>query len=409
MKDMPEGWKWLDLESILLLIRNGTSADQNKDNLGYPVTRIETISEGLINPAKIGYVQEKYNKISNYKLIPGDILFSHINSVEHIGKTAIYEGVPTELYQGMNLLLLRLNPKIAVPKYLLYYLKSSPIRKYFQTRCKKAVNQASINQKTIIKIRVPVPPLIAQKKIAAILDKAEETKRLRAQADEIAGKLIQSVFLEMFGDPVENPKGWKLATLESLCDEIYRYPTFYGFDYSENGIPVVRISNIHSDGMLDSDLSNYAFIAPEISKKFPRTILELNDILMAVRGDGSTAKRIGMVNHMAIVGSNISPNLIRFKTSGHMLNPFFFFYLLISKSGQKLLERYVTRTAKKTITATELKKIKIILPPLPLQQKFEVTVKRIRFIEQNQTCSYQEIDNLFNILMQKAFIGGLVA
>ena len=219
-RDLPEGWKWFDLENILILVKNGISSDQNKDQLGYPITRIETISDGLINPERIGYVQEKSQKIINYKMVPGDILFSHINSVEHIGKTAIYEGVPEELYHGVNLLLLRPNTEIVFPKYLFYYMNSTVVRKYFQTRCKKAVNQASINQKAIVKIKVPVPSLIVQKQIVAILEKVGETKRLRAQADEMAGRLIENVFLDMFGDPSRNPNLWEIKRIDEVAERI---------------------------------------------------------------------------------------------------------------------------------------------------------------------------------------------
>lgn len=159
---LPEAWEWKRLGEILELIRNGISTKQNEEKEGYPVTRIETISKGKIDREKIGYVREDYNTILKYKMISGDILFSHINSAEHIGKTAIFENESDELYQGVNLLLLRPNKNIVFPKYLLFYLKEPEVRKYFETRCKKAVNQASLNQKDIIQLKIPLPPLPTQ-------------------------------------------------------------------------------------------------------------------------------------------------------------------------------------------------------------------------------------------------------
>jgi type I restriction enzyme S subunit len=256
-------------------------------------------------------------------------------------------------------------------------------------------------------LKIPIPPLETQCKIVAILEKAEETKRLRMQADELTSQLLQSVFLEMFGDPVKNPKGWEISTLESLCSELYRYPTFYGFEYSKTGVPVVRIGNICSNGSLDPDVSNYVFIESELNENFPRTILEFNDIVMAVRGDGSTAKRIGLISTVNLVGANISPNLLRFKTKDKILNPLFLFNLMISDGGQRLLEKHVTRTAKKTITAKRIKKILIPLPPISLQQKFAQIVEKVESMRQNQKQSQQELDNLFNSLTQKAFKGEL--
>ena len=124
---------------------------------------------------------------------------------------------------------------------------------------------------------------------------------------------------------------------------------------------------------------------------------------MAVRGDGSTAKRIGLVNTNNLVGANMSPNLIRFKANIVILNPLYLFKTMTSDSGQKLLGKYVTRTAKKTITAKDIKEIPIPLPPLPLQQKFARIVETIESMRQNQNQSKQQIDYLFNTLLQKAF------
>jgi type I restriction enzyme, S subunit len=293
---------------------------------------------------------------------------------------------------------------VVINEYLMYALKSIDLSSYLSGTTRPKLTQGAMRQ-----ISIPIPESIkTQHLIVAILSKAEEIKRLRAQADQLTYKMIQSVFFDMFGDPENNQKGWRVESLDSLCDELYRYPTFYGFDYIENGTPVVRISNILSDGFLDPIIANYASIDKEINRRFPRTILELNDILMAVRGDGSTAKRIGIVDQSSLVGSNISPNLIRFKTSKNKLNAIFLFYLLTSAGGQRLLEKYVTRTAKKTITAGEIKRIKIICPPISIQHDFEKVVRKAWSIKQEQKRSRTIADNFLDSLYQKAFTGELV-
>ena len=97
-----------------------------KKNL-LPITRIETISEGVINPEKVGYIETSSKNKSN-ALMQDDILLSHINSRKHVGKTAIYEGQPPVLIHGMNLL--RIVPKNSILPYFLYYFfnKLSVIR-----------------------------------------------------------------------------------------------------------------------------------------------------------------------------------------------------------------------------------------------------------------------------------------
>jgi len=167
---IPKEWKVVRLGDVLDLLRNGLVTKQNKDKKGIPVTRIETISEEKIDIKKIGYIEKiSEEEIFKYKLQDGDILFSHINSLEHIGKTAIYNGEPPLLLHGMNLLLLRPKKTIVEPFYLLYLLKHRRVKATFRHMSKKAVNQASINQTELGRYRIPLPPLPEQQKIAEIL------------------------------------------------------------------------------------------------------------------------------------------------------------------------------------------------------------------------------------------------
>jgi len=196
---IPEEWKIEKLGALLLLLRNGLTKRQNKLGNGYPVTRIETIANGCINPDNVGYVENVTPiEIEKYRLIPGDILFSHINSLEHIGKTAIYEGKPKLLLHGMNLLLIRANPTKIYPYYLLMILRFYRAKSLFRNIAKKAVNQASINQTELKKLEIPLPPLSEQKKIAEILrtiDEAIETKRQKKEKLERMKRAVMEKLL----------------------------------------------------------------------------------------------------------------------------------------------------------------------------------------------------------------------
>ncbi|WP_440953920.1 restriction endonuclease subunit S [Methanosarcina sp. Mfa9] len=291
-------------------------------------------------------------------------------------------------------------------KYVNYYLITNM---HLLEAGFKGAGLKHISKNYIQNIVVPFPRnLKTQQKIVSILEKAEKLKEWRKEADELADEFLKSTFLEMFGSPGKNEMEWNLIPLEKVCSEIYRYPTFYGIDYIEKGTPIVRISNILPDGPLDPDVSNYVFFDSKINNKFPRTILEFNDIVMAVRGDGSTAKRIGLVNTFNLVGANISPNLLRIKADGFNLNPIYLFHFMTSYGGQLLLQKSVTRTAKKNITAGNVKKISIPIPPMLLQKKFATLVEDTKKMQVNQKQSQNNIDSLFNALMQKAFRGELV-
>jgi type I restriction enzyme S subunit len=125
-------WPVLPLGQILSTMRNGTTADQNTNGKGYPVTRIETISAGVINPRRVRYADMSHEEAARWLLQSGDILFSHINSETHIGKTAIYQGSPEFLVHGMNLLLLRPNIARVDPTYLFALLNTPEVRAFYR-------------------------------------------------------------------------------------------------------------------------------------------------------------------------------------------------------------------------------------------------------------------------------------
>ena len=267
--------------------------------------------------------------------------------------------------------------------------------------------RAKLTKSAASRIPIPLPPLAEQRRIAAILDLADALRAKRRAALAKLDTLLQATFLDMFGDPVSNPRGWERGTLADVCSEIYRYPTFYGLEYIDSGTPVARIGNILPNGILDPDLNSYVFIDQKVSNKYPRTILEFQDIVMAVRGDGSTASRIGLVNSINLVGANISPNLLRFKANRSIVDPLYLYHLMTSERGQLLLQAHVTRTAKKTITARDIKKISIPIPLLNIQCKFVKAVNSIHKMRQNQKKYSREADNLFHALQQRAFKGEL--
>ena len=166
---LPDCWPKKRLEDCLALIRNGTSRRQNKDGSGLPVTRIETISLDRVDPSKVGFVDGLSEKeTSRYRLQPGDILFSHINSEPQLGRTAIYRGDPDFLIHGMNLLVLRVNG-LLTPEFLHYLCTCYRQSGVFIALAGRAVGQSSINQGKLKALEIPCPPVAEQGKIAAVL------------------------------------------------------------------------------------------------------------------------------------------------------------------------------------------------------------------------------------------------
>ena len=166
---IPVDWEVKRLGECCARIKNGfTYSVCNRG--AYKISRIETISKGVVNYSRVGYVKDA--PPAEYMLSNGDILFSHINSLPYIGNVALYDGKEL-LYHGMNLLLLRCNER-ANANYLYYALSSAPMRSRARELAKIAINQASISIGDLSRSEIPLPPLAEQRRIAGALSDVDE-------------------------------------------------------------------------------------------------------------------------------------------------------------------------------------------------------------------------------------------
>ena len=198
---------------------------------------------------------------------------------------------------------------------------------------------------------------------------------------KIRADIINSLFDLLINSRLSEIVGMSSTneTLSSVCSTIYRYPTCYGFEYDTRGHPFIKIGDIPQDGLLTYS-SKMDMISDEINDMYPLTKVELGDIIMAVRGDGSTCKRIGIVVDSKLIGSNISPNLLLIRAKQDV-SPVYLFQYLNSPIGQREMEQYITKTAKKTVTSNNLKKVSLYLPPLCEQKSFQNYVQQINIIK----------------------------
>ena len=268
---MKTEWVHKKLGECCNRICNGLTYDV-EETQGYLVTRIETISDGYIDYNKIGHINDKPNQ--DYLMVNGDILFSHINSVKHIGKVAYYDD-STELYHGMNLLLLRANNSID-KLFLFYLLSSDKYRRKIRTLAKSAVNQASISTTDLGKFELSYPnSLPAQRHIAAILSSAD---KVIASTQKVIAKYKQ-MKQGMMEDLLKPKEGWKMVRLGDV-GEIITGLTYSPNNVCQEGVLVLRSSNIQDDNLCFEDN-----VYVDVENYNP--VIE-NDILICVR-NGSRA------------------------------------------------------------------------------------------------------------------------
>ena len=168
--ELPAGWAVACLDDLLTKVSNGANVVQYEDKNGYPISRIETIWNESIDLGRVRYIRESDAEfVEKYALQHGDILFSHINSDAHLGKTALFRSQVPILIHGINLLLLRPAQGIS-PEFLNYQFKYLRFRGAFIDAAQRAVNQSSINQKKLKSLEFVVPPSAEQHRIVAKIE-----------------------------------------------------------------------------------------------------------------------------------------------------------------------------------------------------------------------------------------------
>lgn len=394
-----EQWRNIQLGEVLELIRNGYSGKQVNYITEFPVSRIETISDGKIDLSKVGFVE----KIpESYLLNEGDMLFSNINSIKHIGKIAyVKEGL--KLYHGMNLLIFRISHGVN-SKFLYYKLVQS--KQWFEKMAAQAVNQASINQEEIKKCPIIIPNLFdEQSKIAEILETVdsaiEKTEELIAKQVRIKTGLMQDLLTkgidengnirseethEFKDSPVGRiPVEWEVNTLGNVADIIMGQSPDSKFYSDEKGIPFLQGS-------------------AEFGKRYPKNIqfcsqikkvAPLNSILISVR---APVGDINIADKEYIIGRGLAAILLKKADADFVEN-----YLSLMK------DEFRKKAQGSTFEAISKNDISEFVLALPRQreEQYEI-VKIISALSKDINRNYEEVGKLKQLktgLMQDLLSG----
>ena len=197
-----KGWEKKKLGECFISINNGANIKQTKGAGGIPITRIETLSNGVFNKDRLGYANiDDASRYYKYILKDGDLLMSHINSVEFVGRTVVFHNQLPIVIHGMNLL--RLVPNTtAISDFYYYAFKTPWFRLQLEPIIHKSVNQASMNTTALKQVNVYIPNKDTQQEIVSRLDKiSEKVKALQANYDQtinLCNDLKQSLLKSIF-------------------------------------------------------------------------------------------------------------------------------------------------------------------------------------------------------------------
>ena len=286
------------------------------------------------------------------------------------------------------------------PDFFYYLLGSEALYREFSRRAAGAVVK-NLNSSLVRQVSIPFPPLAEQKRIAGILDAVDALRAKRRESLDQLDTLLQSTFLDMFGDPVSNPMGWENTKLIDLCDagRGISYGVVQRGSHDPSGVPVIRIRDILG-GEIDSE--HLIQCSRSITSKYKRTILRGGELVISIRG---TVGRIATVPPILKSG-NITRELALIPLRADVIREFVLELIRTEPIFRRLAED-VKGIAQKGINLRDLRELNVIQPPLKLQHRFSAIVESVERQKAHRRAHQAELDTLFASLQHRAFEGEL--
>jgi type I restriction enzyme S subunit len=314
-------------------------------------------------------------------------------------------GVPTVIEtNGRNILLNQRVGKLAIRDsnkvyfpYLQFALNSPSVRSVYK-RFAGGGLQINLGKADLLSVEIPLPPLAEQQKIAEILDAADSLRKKDQQLIDHYASLSQSLFLEMFGDPVTNPMGWGFTPLNDLVtklgDGLHGTPV-----YSDEG----EYYFVNGNNLQDGELVVSSTTKKVTQSEFEKHKKELGGSTILVSINGSIGKVAFYRGENIVLGKsacyfNVQEKLINKNYLFHVIQaPYFLRYALGKATGSTI----------KNVSLKTMREFPIPLPPMTIQNEFIERIQAIEAQKQQAQASLGKSNDLFNSLLQRAFSGEL--
>lgn len=358
------------------------------------------LNTGKISYEKITIRDVDSKKIESKKLKYGDILIekSGGSPANPVGRVCFFDKIDEDYLTNNFMSTLRVKNKSFDPQYVFYnlfYLYQKRVVLKFQNQTTGIINLKLTRY--LDEIEIKQIDITKQKEIASILDKAQELISLRKESIKKLDELSKSIFIDMFGDPVSNPKKFERGRIRDLILEA-KYGSSQKSNENDGEFIMLRMNNITYSGNLNLESLKYVDLS-EIDKS--KYLVKKGDLLF------------NRTNSKELVGKTLVYNLdepmafagylIRIRTE-HISTTQFISAFLNSKYGKQLLQSMAKAiVGMANINAQELQNIKILMPQIELQNKFANIIEKI---EEQKSLYEEELEKLeenFNALLQKSF------
>ena len=359
------------------------------------LTQLADVGDGRwINKSTRFLTSEKARQLKCTYLRSGDLLVARMP--DPLGRCCVFPGDSMRCVTVVDVCVIRPNQHRVDNRYLMHVI-NAPYGRRGISRHIAGTTRRRISRKNLGKVEIPLPPLAEQRRIARILDTADALRAKRHEALAQLDTLLQSIFLDMFGDPVTNPMGWEEPRLEDLCKKVIDCPHSTP-RWTESGVVCLRTSNL---GKGEWKWTDTRFVSEEdYTERTRRGQILPNDIILS---------REGTVGVLALVDDGMrlcmGQRLVQLRVNDSQLAPRFLLNLLLHSLAPEQLGRLMAGSTSKHLNVKELRKLPVLLPPLEIQRRFSAIAESVERQKARQRAHLAELDTLFASLQARAFRG----
>jgi type I restriction enzyme S subunit len=374
---------------------NKSQAKKEYSNGYIPIYRAGNISSSKVIDQDFVYVPEslvKEERLLKY----GDILIAASSgSLSVVGKAAMIESDRNVSFGAFCTVLRPVSDELA-PRYLKYFFETS----YYKSTIRHLAEGANINNlksEHFKQLKISIPSLEEQKKIADILDAADSLRQKDKQLVEHYDRLSQSLFLDMFGDPVANPKQWNISSLKEAgkVSTGNTPPRANLANYGDH-IEWIKTTNINTPNMYLTKAEECLSIEGESIGR----CVDVNSLLVTcIAGSKKVIGNVAIANRKVAFNQQINSFIPK---SGNIL---FYYYLFVV--GKAHVQTFSTDSMKGMINKSKFESIDFIFPPIDKQNEFSEAVQLIQEQKELAQQALLKSEDLFNSLLQRAFKGEL--
>lgn len=375
-------------------ITDGTHKTPTYADSGYIFLSSKNVTSGEIDWDNVMYIPEELHKELYQRLAPqkDDILLAK-NGTTGVAALVDREEI-FDIY--VSLALIRPDKNKIIPKYLLYAINSESSKRYFNSHL-KGVGVPNLHLTHIRETPISVPDFRTQEEIIKRLDKVSDLIAKRRQQLEKLDFLVKARFVEMFGDPVTNPRGWKKQTLKDICTKLNDGTHFSPENFETGEYKYITAKNIKENGF---DFSNITYVTEEVHRPiYERCNPEFGDVLYIKDGVTTGIAIINTLREEFTLLSSVA--LLKYKRD--IINGYFLCGVLNNKEMYTSIRGNMGGAAITRLTIAKLNIIYIIVPPIELQNQFADFVEQTEKTKMSIKESLAKLETLKKALMQEYF------